>query len=172
MSKHLPLLLPLGAKVASLLRGYLHSNVIFINFFIVPERYFWAKSYMSKPNVVISFCRMRCPACRKSFVFVNRSIFPIGSCLNLVDNCKVCGQKLQLKSNNGGGINYALTMILFFLNILWYWPIFGLSYKDNSFISFLITSVIVVVIVQPWLMRYSRIIFLYFLIKFRKQPQQ
>ena len=127
---------------------------------------------MPKPNVVISFCRMRCPACRKSFVFVNRSIFPLGKCLNLVDNCKVCGQKLQLESNNGSGINYALTMILFFLNIFWYWPIFGLSYKDNSFFFFLTASVTVVIVVQPWLTRYSRIIFLYFLIKFKNNPNE
>ncbi len=75
---------------------------------------------------------------------------------------------MQLESNNGGGINYALTMILFFLNILWYWPIFGLSYKDNSFLYFIYASTIVVVLVQPWLMRYSRVIFLYFLVKYDK----
>lgn len=112
---------------------------------------------------------MRCPKCRKGFVFSNKSILPLGKCLDLVDNCKVCGQKMQMESNNGGGINYALTMMLFFLNILWYWPIFGMSYKDNSFIYFIFASVAVVVFVQPWLMRYSRMIFLYFLIKFDKE---
>lgn len=71
------------------------------------------------------------------------------------------------KRNSGGGINYALTMILFFLNILWYWPIFGLSYKDNSIFYFLATSIVVVVFVQPWLTRYSRIIFLYFMVKYK-----
>ena len=121
---------------------------------------------MATPNVIVSFCKMRCPRCRKGFVFLNKSILPLGKCLDLVDNCKVCNQKMQMESNNGGGINYALTMILFFLNIFWYWPIFGMSYKDNSFIYFIFASVSVVIFVQPWLMRYSRMIFLYFLIKY------
>lgn len=123
---------------------------------------------MPNHNVIVSFCKMKCPACRKGNVFVNRSIFPLSKCLDLVDKCKECGQKMQLESNNGGGINYALTMLLFFLNIFWYWPIFGLSYKDNSFIYFIIVSAGVVIVVQPWLMRYSRMIFLYFLIKYDK----
>jgi len=110
---------------------------------------------------------MKCPSCRKENVFKNKSIFPLKECLTLKEICKNCGQKLKMKSNNGGGINYALTIILFFLNILWYWPIFGLSYKDNSFIYFVITSIAVVILAQPWLMRYSRIIFLYFIIKYK-----
>ena len=69
------------------------------------------------------------------------------------------------EANNGPGINYALTIIIFFLNILWYWPIFGLSYKDNSYYYFLITTTVVVILLQPWLMRISRIIYLYMFVK-------
>jgi hypothetical protein len=126
---------------------------------------------MAKQSALISFLRMRCPACRKGFAFVNRSIFPPKHCVDLVEHCPGCGQKLVIQSNAGGGINYAMTMSLFFLNILWYWPLFGFSYKDDSFINFLISSIIVVVLVQPWLMRYSRIIFLYFIVKY-KHPEQ
>jgi uncharacterized protein (DUF983 family) len=121
---------------------------------------------MAAMNVASSFCKMHCPKCRKGFIFLNRSIFPLNKCVDIVDNCKSCGEKLQLERNSGGGINYALTMLLFIVNIFWYWPIFGLSYKDNSFFYFLATSTMVVVLIQPWLMRYSRIIFLYFLIQY------
>ena len=120
---------------------------------------------MAKRSALISFLGMRCPACRQGFAFGNKSVFPLAHCVDLVEHCPTCGQKLIIQNNAGGGINYALTMSLFFLNILWYWPIFGFTYKDNSFINFLISSIIVVVLVQPWLMRYSRIIFLYFMVK-------
>ncbi len=109
---------------------------------------------------------MKCPACRKGFVFTNKSVFPLSKCLDLVDYCNVCSHSMQYNTNNGGGINYALTMALFFLNIFWYAPIFGLSYKDNSFVYFIVTSAIVVLLAQPWLMRFSRLLFLYFLVKF------
>jgi len=109
---------------------------------------------------------MRCPSCRKGFVFANRSVFPLGKSQQLIDHCPVCHQKLKNESNNGGGINYALTVMLFFLNLLWYWPIFGISYKDYSIFYYLITSIVVVIVLQPWLMRLSRMIYLYMFVKF------
>ena len=122
---------------------------------------------MAEPSAILSFARQQCPACRRSFVFERKSVFPLTKCLDMHDKCPACEQKLLIERNNGGGINYALTMILFFLNILWYWPLFGLSYTDNSFFYFLFSSILVVVVAQPWLMRYSRIIFLYFIISYQ-----
>jgi hypothetical protein len=80
------------------------------------------------------------------------------------DQCPACGQKLQGEANNGPGINYVLTTMLLFLNLVWYWPIFGLSYKDDSIFYFLGTSTLVVILAQPWLMRISRVIYLYILL--------
>lgn len=128
----------------------------------------------SKPMMIPALFTMKCPSCRKSTVFVNKSIFPLDKCLALKDECEVCGEKMKSESNNGGGINYALTMMLFFLNLLWYWPIFGLSYKDekgvwggsNSVFYYLGISTFVVIIAQPYLMRLSRMLYLYMYIGF------
>jgi len=114
-----------------------------------------------RPALLPAMFTMKCPSCRKSTVFVNKSVFPLGKCLALKDECEICGQKMKSESNNGGGINYALTMILFFLNLLWYWPIFGLSYKDNSVFYYLGVSTFVVILAQPYLMRLSRMMYLY-----------
>ena len=121
-----------------------------------------------KPFVLISLFQAKCPSCRKGKVFVNKSVFPLGQLVKLKPNCEVCGQKLISEQNNGGGINYALTVMLFFLNLLWYWPIFGISYKDHSVETYLVTSIVIVVLLQPWLMRISRVIYLYFYIPYGK----
>lgn len=84
------------------------------------------------------------------------------------DNCPDCGAKLVGESNNGPGINYALTTILLFLNILWYYPLFGMSYLDNSIFYFLGASVTVVILMQPILMRFSRSIYLYILMAIKE----
>lgn len=84
------------------------------------------------------------------------------------DKCPHCGAKLVGESNNGPGINYALTTILLFLNILWYYPIFGMSYLDNSIFYFLGASVTVVILMQPILMRFSRSIYLYILMAIKE----
>ena len=111
----------------------------------------------------------KCPRCRHGNIFVHKHVFPLKGFLKTVDTCPACGQKMQLESYRGGGVNYAITMVLFFLNALWYAPIFGISYKDNSFYYFILTSVGVVVAVQPWLMRLSWVIYLYMLVHYDEE---
>lgn len=119
-----------------------------------------------QPMLIPAMLTMKCPSCRKNTVFVNKSMFPLGKLVALKDECEICGEKLKSESNNGGGINYALTVILFFLNLCWYWPIFGLSYKDDSVFYYLGSSIVVVLLAQPYLMRLSRMVYLYLYIGF------
>ncbi len=124
------------------------------------------------PSLLPALLSGKCPNCRKGPVFPQKGIFPLGSLLKMNDNCPACGQKLLHERNNGGGINYALTIMLFFLNLLWYWPIFGMSYLDNSIYYYLATSIAVVILVQPWLMRFSRMIYLYLFIGYGRGAVQ
>jgi hypothetical protein len=131
-------------------------------------------SDQKKPALIPSMFTMKCPSCRKSTVFVHKSIFPLGEMVLLKDECEVCGERLKSEKNNGGGINYALTMMLFFINLLWYWPVFGLSWKDEpgvlggsySVVYYLVISTVVVLLMQPYLMRLSRMIYLYLYVGF------
>ena len=120
------------------------------------------------PSFLAGLLTSKCPNCRKGPVFVQKGIFPLKNLLKINEHCPACGQRLLHERNNGGGINYALTMMLFFVNLLWYWPIFGMSYRDNSIFHYMITSVIVVIVLQPWLMRLSRMIYLYLFIGYKR----
>jgi uncharacterized protein (DUF983 family) len=124
------------------------------------------------PSFLYGLFSNKCPNCRKGRVFTQKGIFPLGKLLEINPECPNCGQKLIYERNNGGGINYALTVILLFLNLLWYWPIFGLSYLDNSIYYFLVTSIVVVLLLQPWLMRLSRMIYLYLFIHYQRGALQ
>jgi hypothetical protein len=117
-----------------------------------------------KPSLLYGLLAMKCPECRRGSIFRHRSIFPLRSLLQMHEYCPVCSQKLNGESNNGPGINYVLTVMLLFLNLTWYWPIFGLSYKDDSIFYFLGASTLVVILAQPLLMRISRVIYLYILL--------
>jgi DNA-directed RNA polymerase subunit RPC12/RpoP len=120
----------------------------------------------NKPSLFLGILGYKCPNCRVGKLFLQKGIFPLKNMLKMNINCPHCNQKLKGESNNGPGINYALTTILLFLNILWYYPIFGMSYKDNSIFYFLGTSTAVVILMQPILMRLSRVIYLYILLAF------
>ena len=129
-----------------------------------------------KPALVPAMFSMKCPSCRKGFVFENKSIFPLGKTVALKNTCDVCGQKLVSEKNNGAGMNYALTMVVFLLNICWFIPLYGLidtnknghwyDTNDNSIWWYLISSTLVVILLQPWLMRMSRMIYLYLYVSF------
>lgn len=120
-----------------------------------------------KPSLIGSLLKMKCPNCRKGDAFVNRSAFPLSKCVKLVEHCDVCGHKMVTETNNGPGINYAITVIIFFLNFFWYWPAFGISYFDNSLYYYMTVSTIIVVLIQPWTMRYSRILYLYMYVPYQ-----
>lgn len=114
---------------------------------------------------------MKCPKCRQGNMYTNKSIFPLKDLLDMPEKCPVCGQKYELEVGfyfGTGYVSYALSVLVFFLNLIWYWLIFGISYEDNSMIYYLLTSVTIVVLIQPWLMRLSRVIYLNFFVKYQK----
>lgn len=119
---------------------------------------------MSKESSAMgAVLRCKCPNCRKSGIFEQASVFPFGGMLRMHKDCPECGARLAGETNNGPGINFVLTTLLLFANIIWYYPLFGLSYADNSIYYFLLSSVAVVTLLQPWLMRLSRSIYLHLL---------
>lgn len=124
-----------------------------------------------KPRVLGSMAKMKCPNCRKGHMFTNKSIFPLSQLINMPERCEVCGQKMELEVGfyyGTGYVSYAISVGLFAFNFIWYYLLFGISYKDYSIFYYLITSVSVVFLLQPWIMRYSRVLYLYMFVKYGK----
>lgn len=124
-----------------------------------------------KPPLLPSMLKLKCPNCRKGDMFINKSIFPLNRMLDMPERCSVCGQKMELEVGfyyGTGYVSYALSVALFFINLAWYWLIFGISVMDNSIFYYLIISISIVVLLQPWLMRISRVLYLYMFVKYGK----
>ena len=122
-----------------------------------------------RPFFLTAIVRMKCPNCRKGDMFT-QGTWPLKGNLKMHEKCPVCRMKMVKETNNGFGINYVLTVMTLFLNLLWYWPIFGLSYMDNSIYYFLASSVFVTILLQPWYLRLSRVLFLYFSVGYNSKP--
>jgi len=124
---------------------------------------------MAKSNagVLISILRFKCPKCGDGDIYLNKSAFPLNSTLKTGSSCSVCGQKIKKEgSENAPGINYAVSVIVYALAIVLYASIWGITSKDDSFIYAFLFSTAVVVSLQPWLMRLSKTIYIYILLKF------
>ena len=104
-------------------------------------------------------------------MYTNKSVFPLGEMLKMPEHCPVCGQKFELEVGfyyGTGYVSYALSVALYVFNFVWYWVLIGLSYKDYSIFYCLATSTAIVILLQPWLMRISRVLYLYMFVKYGK----
>jgi len=125
----------------------------------------------SKPALLPSILKMRCPNCRKGHMFCTPGIFPLQDLLKMPDRCEVCGQKMELEVGfyyGTGYVSYALSVGLLGACFVAYWLIFGLSYKDNSIFYALGIAIAITLLLQPWLMRISRVLYLYMFVKYGK----
>jgi len=114
----------------------------------------------------------KCPRCRQGELFTQKHIFPLKTCLRMQEHCSCCGQKIKVEQNYGQGMNFVFIFIIFILTLCVYWPVFGISYKDNSVFFYLGTATVLSLILQPWLMRFSRVLFLYLVIGYKKEAIQ
>ncbi len=128
----------------------------------------------SRP-ILLNIFKMQCPDCGKSNMFINKSIFPLNHVLDMPEHCKECGLKMEPETGfyfGTGYVSYAISLILFFINLVWYWLIFGIHINDNSVLYYLITSISIVIFCQPWIMRISRVIYLSIYVNIRKRRNQ
>ncbi len=125
----------------------------------------------NKPALLPGMLTMKCPNCRKGHMYVNKSVFPLKEMLQMPEKCEVCGQKFELEVGfyyGTGYVSYALSVGLYFLSFALYWVFIGLSFRDNSMFYCLGASTALVLILQPWLMRLSRVLYLYMFVKYGK----
>ena len=85
------------------------------------------------------------------------------------EHCPVCDQKYDLEVGfwyGTGYVSYALTVLLSGITFLAWWALIGISTDDNRILYWLGFNTIVIIILQPWLMRLSRAVYLYFFVTY------
>lgn len=66
-----------------------------------------------------------------------------------------------------GYVSYALCVALSVFNFIWYYLIFGITWRDNSIFYYLGTTVALTILLQPWIIRYSRVLYLHMFVKYK-----
>ncbi len=124
-----------------------------------------------KPAALPALLAMKCPNCRKGQMFIQKGIFPLKHLLDMPERCPVCGQKMELEVGfyyGTGYVSYGLTVGLLFLFAVIFALTYGFSYKDNSVFIFIGIAVVLLFLLQPWLMRISRVLYLWAFVKYGK----
>jgi uncharacterized protein (DUF983 family) len=111
----------------------------------------------------------RCPRCREGKLFQS----PVSANLkkNMVMNkeCPVCGQATEIEVGFYYGtsyVSYAITVGLSLISLAIWALTIGLSVNDNRFFIWMGVNAALLILLQPWLMRLSRSLWISWFVKY------
>lgn len=127
------------------------------------------------PNYLWSMLTMKCPRCRSGGMFKSSNPFSkltLKHIFDMPEHCPVCHQKYEMEPGfwyGTGYVSYALAVAISVTTfIAWLVPI-GVSVDDNRIFYWLGLNILLLLIIQPWLMRISRVIYLYLFVRYDDQ---
>lgn len=112
---------------------------------------------------------MKCPRCRRGHMFANNNPWNLKKVLDMPEKCPECGQPFELEVGFWYGtayVSYVLTVALSITTFVAWYILIGMSVQDNRFFWWLGINIGLLVFLQPWLMRLSRVIYLYFFVRY------
>lgn len=110
-----------------------------------------------------------CPRCREGKLFQYATSVNMKKNMAMNKTCPVCGQSTEMEVGFYYGtsfVSYALTVLLSVVSLLLWWLIVGLSLNDNRFFYWLGFNALLLLSFQPWLMRFSRSLWLSWFVRF------
>lgn len=127
-----------------------------------------------KPNYLWSMLTLRCPRCRRGDMFRNKNPYKklsLHNILNMYDHCPVCRQKYELEPGFWIGtsyVSYGVMVAISAISFMMWWFIVGISVDDNRVFYWIIFNGLLLLFIQPWVMRLSRLIYLNFFVKYNE----
>ncbi len=123
----------------------------------------------SKPNYLLSMFTMKCPRCRRGSMFNNNNPWNLKKVFSMPERCPECQQSYELEVGfwyGTGYVSYALSVAYLIATFVAWYVLIGMSVNDNRFFWWMGLSITSLIIFQPWLMRLSRVIYLYFFVRY------
>ena len=112
---------------------------------------------------------MKCPRCRRGRLFKNFSAYNFKHTLDMHEACNECNQMFDMEPGfwyGTGYVSYALTIAISVASFIAWWVILGFSLRDSSLLWWLGVNALLLVVLQPWIMRLSRTIYMYFFVRY------
>jgi len=132
------------------------------------------KTKPKKHSYLWTVLNHKCPHCRDGNMFQDKSSFHLKSFMKMNERCLVCGQKTEIELGfyyGTGYVSYALTVAFSVSTFVAWWVLIGFSVDDNRVFWWLGTNAVLMLLIQPYLMRLSRGIWLSFFVKYHADWQ-
>jgi len=111
----------------------------------------------------------RCPRCREGKLFKHPLSIQMKRNMEMNEECPVCKQQTDIEVGfyyGTGYISYLICILIVIASFLvWFFTI-GFSYQDKRFLIWIISTCVFLGVLQPWLMRFSRVFWLSCFVKY------
>lgn len=124
-----------------------------------------------KKNLLVALLQNKCPRCREGNLFVTKNPYKLKQTLLMYKECEKCGQPTEIEVGfyyGTGYLSYAISIAFLVTTFVAWSVVLGMSFSDNSIFKWLISSCILLVLLQPIFMRLSRSLWLSFFVKYDK----
>lgn len=91
------------------------------------------------------------------------------------DICPVCGQPMEIEAGfyyGTGYVSYALAVAVSVASFVAWYVIIGMSLHDNRFFWWMGFNAVLLIALQPYLMRLARTIWLSFFVRYKPHSQE
>lgn len=120
---------------------------------------------------IFNLAKCKCPRCRKGDMFETGNPYALKKFMRMHETCAYCKQPFDIEVGFYYGssyVSYALTVAISVATFIAWWLLIGISINDNRVFGWLIANTVLLVLLQPVLMRLSRTIWLAFFIRYDK----
>jgi uncharacterized protein (DUF983 family) len=132
-----------------------------------------AEKSEKRPNVLISVLQNKCPACREGKIFKGNNAYNLKHFMEMNEKCPVCGENFEREIGfyyGTGYVSYALTIAFSVATFIAWWVLIGFSLYDNRMFWWLGINAVLLLLLQPPIMRVSRTIWLAFFVRYKPVP--
>lgn len=124
----------------------------------------------STPSTLNMF-KCKCPRCRIGNMFAEPNPYKNIRFMKMKQECDVCKQPFDIEVGFYYGasyVSYAIAVALSVSTFVAWWVLVGFSLEDNSLIHWLIFNGLFLLVLQPYLMRFARTLWLWFFVRYNK----
>ena len=121
------------------------------------------------PSGLHSLFNNRCPRCRTGNLYRKKGAFRFKHLMDMNEKCPVCGQVFDIEPGFYYGTNivsYVLAILVTTVSVLLWIAIIGISLRDNRFFWWIGFNAVLLIFLQPPLMRLSRTVWLAFFVHY------
>jgi len=145
------------------------------NFVLQNQKYMCAVNTVNaqhshhKPALLGSVLHNKCSRCRRGDLYVGHNPYNLKTFMQMNEHCPVCGQRFEIEPGfwyGTGFVSYALSVAVCVATFIAWKVLIGFSLDDNRLFWWMGLNGLLLVVIQPVLMRLSRTIWLNFFVRY------